>query len=334
MTALTWRRVRVPFVREFTTAAGTWSARDSWILVMRDDDGRCGIGESGLEDEARSAAIDAARLDLGGTTTGAPLGAPEGVTEDAPWVGVNATIGALGTHEAVEAVERAVAAGFWTLKLKAAPDETGSSLLERLRAVRAAAGAGIALRLDVNGTWDLAGAVERLRLLDAIGLQYVEQPLPVEAHAAAAELRRQTGVAVAADEAVTSEVSARALLDRGAADVLVVKPGRVGGPTVVAAIAAMAAERGVPVVVSSMFETGVGLAAGLAAAAALPDVPGWPAAERDHGLATVDLLEDDLIVDPLVLDAGRMRAPGGPGSGALGVRLDEAALARYAVTDR
>ena len=101
------------------------------------------------------------------------------------------------------------------------------------------------------------------------------------------------------------------VLDAGAADVLVVKPSRVGGPVAVAEIATLAAERGVPVVISSLFETGVGLAPGLACAAALPDVPGWPAAERDHGLATADLLRDDLLVAPLLVegraDAGSRR---------------------------
>jgi L-alanine-DL-glutamate epimerase-like enolase superfamily enzyme len=101
---------------------------------------------------------------------------------------------------------------------------------------------------------------------------------------------------------------------------------------VVAAIAALSAERGVPVVLSSLFETGVGLATALACAPALPDVPGWPAAERDHGLATADLLRDDLLVRPLVVTAGRMRVPGGPGTGGLGVVVDARAVARYRVT--
>ncbi len=137
---------------------------------------------------------------------------------------------------------------------------------------------------------------------------------------------------LAADEAVESAEAARAILDAGAADVLVVKPARVGGPPVVAEIAALAAERGVPVVISSLFETGVGLAVALACAAALPDVPGWPAAERAHGLATADLLRDDLLVRPLVVGEGRIRTPGGPGRGGLGVVVDERAVARYRVS--
>jgi L-alanine-DL-glutamate epimerase-like enolase superfamily enzyme len=101
----------------------------------------------------------------------------------------------------------------------------------------------------------------------------------------------------------------------------------------VAEIASLAADLDVPVVVSSMFETGVGLAVALASAAVLPDVPGWPAIERDHGLATSDLLEDDLVSAPFEVRDGRMRAPFGPGCGGLGVTVDEAALERYGVDD-
>ena len=162
----------------------------------------------------------------------------------------------------------------------------------------------------------------------------MEQPLPVEARGATALLRTKVGIPIAADEAVTSPETARALVEQGAADVLVVKPARVGGPGAVAAIAMLAAEHGVPVVVSTLFETGVGLAAAIACAATLPDVDGWPAAERAHGLATAGVLEGDLIVDPLIIEGGRIRAPFGEGSGALGVTLDERAVERHLVADR
>lgn len=319
MTTLDATRVRVPFRVPFATAAATWTAREAWIVVRRLDDGRTGVGESALHDAELLAAMDMARLDLQGPPNGRP------------WVGVNATIGALTTDAAVEAAVDAVAAGFRTLKLKVVPGESVRALVERLGAVRREVGADVALRLDVNGTWDRDGALERLRALDGVGLQYVEQPLAPSAGTDAAALRRETGVAVAADEAVESMAAARAILDAGAADVLVVKPGRVGGPAAASAIATTAAAHGVPVVISSLFETGIGLAAGIACAATLPDVDGWPAAHRDHGLATADLLESDLLMDPLVLDGGRIRAPGGPGTGALGVRLDEVAVARFAV---
>ena len=85
--------------------------------------------------------------------------------------------------------------------------------------------------------------------------------------------------------------------------------------------------------VSSLFETGIGLAAAIACAATLPDVPGWPAADRAHGLATAGVLEHDLLREPLVLEGGRIRAPFDDGAGGLGIVVDEAALERYGVDD-
>lgn len=344
-------RVRVPLRRPFATAAGPWTAREAWIVVQRDGPTRCGLGESSIEDGALDAALDAARLDLAGVPAAIaepavaladPRDGPEGPAatlagpghKPVATIGVNATLGAVATDDLIEAAVEAVGAGFRTLKVKATPGEPTLELAARLGSLRRAVGSAIALRLDANGTWDFDGARARLRALEPVGLAYVEQPLAPGDLAGAAALRAAAATPIAADEAVASAAAARAVLDAGAADVLVVKPSRVGGPTAAAWIAMAAAARGVPVVLSSMFETGVGLAAALAAAARLPDVDGWPAADRDHGLATADLLEDDLLEAPLVVERGRMRAPGGPGTGALGIRLDAVALERYRVAER
>jgi len=81
----------------------------------------------------------------------------------------------------------------------------------------------------------------------------------------------------------------------------------------------------VPVVVSTLFESGVGIAAALAMATGMPGV-GDP---LDHGLATAGLLEHDLLREELVVDDGRMWLPDQPGSGGLGIELDDDAVARY-----
>ncbi len=348
-------RVCVPLRAPVRTAAGKWTARRSWLVCLRGTRGRTGWGEAVLEDETEAPVLEALLADL--LATGLPpaesllarAGAAGRATRaalDAAWVdlgkgrrgrgrrrhpvvGVNALIGAGDADAAAEAAERSVAAGFRTLKLKAGRRDTTASLVERVAAVRSAAGDATALRLDVNGTWDRATAAERLRVLAGFDLQYVEQPLDPADLEGAAALRAGSGVPIAADEAIVSMEAARAVLEAGAVDVLVVKPGRVGGLTDAAAIAVLAATQGVPVVISSLFETGVGLAAALACAAGLPDVPGWPAASRDHGLATASLLEDDLLARSLVVDGGAVRAPGGAGTGVLGVLVDAAAVERY-----
>ncbi len=147
-----------------------------------------------------------------------------------------------------------------------------------------------------------------------------------------AELRRSVRVPIAADEAAASVRDVRGLLAADAVDALVIKPVRVGGPSAVAAIAELAAERDVAVVISTLFETGIGIAAGVAAAAALPDVASsrWPI-PPDHGLATAGLLEHDLLAGSLVIEDGRIRPPWLPGSGGLGIVLDERALERFRV---
>ena len=246
-------------------------------------------------------------------------------------VPVNGTIAFGGPREGAEAARQAIEAGFTTLKLKAGAERETDALVERIRAIRAAVGPDVRLRLDVNGAWDLPTAEERLEAVARFGIEYAEQPLPADDVAGMAELRRLVRVPVAADEAADSPGAVRALLAADAVDVLVVKPARVGGPAAVAEIAERAARRGVPVVVSTLFETGMGIAAALAAAAALPAVSGarvpGPLA---HGLATAGLLEHDLLVAPLVVEDGRMRAPGGPGTGGLGVALDDRAVRRFA----
>jgi o-succinylbenzoate synthase len=352
--ALAVRRVRVPFRVPVETASGTWAARDSLIVELRADGGTRGVGEAVVDGAASTEELttslqalmdgpgdgvaDALRHAFAAGLGGAVLDLsppPEPLaTAIRDGVGVNATIGVGDIDESLAAAAAAVARGFRTIKLKAGAREATRPLVERLRAVRAVVGDGVALRLDANGSWDPADAEARLRALEPVALQYVEQPLAVGARGATAQLRARTGTPIAADEAVTSPEVASALVAGGAADVLVVKPARVGGPGAVAAIAVLAAQAGVPVVISTLFETGIGLAAAIACAAGLPDVPGWPAASRDHGLATADLLVHDLLVDPLVVADGRIRAPFPGGAGGLGVLVDDAAVERYAVHDR
>lgn len=358
--------VRVPFRRPFLTAVGMWLHREAWIVRVRAPDGRIGLGEAVLEPDARevaetvlrrlvrdaadrartgdvpsaeelalhgapgralAAALDAARLDLG---AGAVIGSTRPAGPDDGTV-VNGTIPFGGPAAGAEAALQAIEAGYATLKLKAGAERETADLVAQVRAVRAAVGPDVRLRLDVNGAWDLPTATERLEAVAHLDLEYVEQPLPPEDVDAMAELRRQVDVRLAVDESIESLRAARAVLAAGAADVLVVKPARVGGPAGVLEIAAIAAAAGVPVVVSTLFETGVGVAAALAAARLLPPVVAGPFAGRElaHGLATAGLLEHDLLEGPLVVERGRMRAPGG-GSGSLGIALDTTAAARFA----
>lgn len=216
-------------------------------------------------------------------------------------VPVNVTVPAV---DAATARTLVAGSGCRTAKVKVA--EAGQGLddeVARLEAVRDALGPDGRVRIDANGAWDRETAVSRLRVLDraAGGLEYVEQPCARVEDLAA--VRRAVDVPVAADESVRRAEDPLAVARAGAADVVVLKVQPLGG---VRASLELAEQVGLPVVVSSALESSVGLAAGVALAAALPELP------YACGLATARLLTDDLVADPLL-----------PVDGALAVRRPE-----------
>jgi O-succinylbenzoate synthase len=223
------------------------------------------------------------------------------------WVPVNATIPATDPQRAYDI---ASASGCRTAKVKVA--EKGQSEaddLARLEAVRDALGPSGIIRIDANTAWDVDTAVARIPRYEraAQGLEYVEQPcLTVDELAA---VRRRVNVPIAADESIRRAADPMLVKQREAADIVILKVQPLGG---VRACLRLAEQVGLPVVVSSAIETSVGIAAGVALAAALPELP------HACGLATVALLTDDVVTEPLL-----------PIDGALPVRpfvVDEAKL--------
>lgn len=213
-------------------------------------------------------------------------------------VPVNVTVPAVDPEHAHRIVT--ASGGCRTAKVKVAePGQPAGADEARLEAVRDALGPDGAIRVDANAAWDVDAAAAALAALDraAGGLEYAEQPVPGVDDLAA--LRRRTHVPLAADEAVRRGDDPLAVVRRHAADVLVLKVQPLGG---VRACLRLAEEAGLPVVVSSALESSVGLAAGLALAAALPELP------YACGLATAALLADDLVADPLLPRGGVIEA--------------------------
>lgn len=195
---------------------------------------------------------------------------------------VNAIIPAVGPEQAHAL---AAASGCRTAKVKVG-DEGDEA---RVEAVRDALGPTGRIRLDANAVWDVDRAVAAIRILVRYGLEYVEQPVPTVAEMA--RLRRLVDVPIAADESVRLADDPAAVDLAGAADIVVLKVQPLGG---VWAALEVAEALGLPAVVSSAVETSIGIAAGVALAACLPDLP------YDCGLGTVPLLAADVVAHPLV----------------------------------
>ena len=223
-------------------------------------------------------------------------GFPEPVRSVIP---VNATVPAVSADRVPEVLARFGRVD--AVKVKVA--ERGQTLDDdaaRVAAVRSAL-PDAAIRVDANGGWDVPDALEALTRLAAVGLEYAEQPVPtIEG---LAEVRRRlraagTPVLIAADESVRKESDPLRVARAGAADLLVVKVAPLGG---VRRALDIVAQAGLPAVVSSALDTSVGIRAGLALAAALPELP------YACGLGTVSLFGSDITLDPLVADDGAIR---------------------------
>jgi o-succinylbenzoate synthase len=202
-------------------------------------------------------------------------------------VPVNVTVPAVDAERAHAIVS---ASGCRTAKVKVAePGQSAADDLARVEAVRDALGPAGAIRVDANAAWDVDTAVARIRELDRVGLEYVEQPCATLAELAA--LRRRIDVRVAVDEGVRRSADPLTVDLRKAGDVVVLKVQPLGG---VRAALRVAETHGLPCVVSSALESSVGIAAGVALAAALPELP------FACGLATVALFTDDVTSTPLL----------------------------------
>jgi O-succinylbenzoate synthase len=232
-------------------------------------------------------------------------------------VPVNATVPAVPAERVPDVLARFD--GATTAKVKVA--ERGQSLdddLARVAAVRHTLGPTARIRVDANGGWDVDQALSALTRLHAHDLEYAEQPcatVPELARLRVALARTGVDVPVAADESIRKAQDPLRVAREGAADLVVVKVAPLGG---VRRALEIVADTGLPAVVSSALDTSVGIRAGVALAAALPQL--------DHacGLGTVALLEGDVAVDPLV-----------PRGGALATRdvvVDEELLDRWAAS--
>jgi o-succinylbenzoate synthase len=237
----------------------------------------------------------------------AAFGWPAPVRSSVP---VNVTVPAVDPVQAHAIVSRS---GCRTAKVKVAePGQPESADVDRVEAVRDAIGRSGNVRIDANGGWDVDTAERMLTALARFDLEYAEQPCPSLPELAT--LRRRVNVPLAADESIRRAEDPLRVRAAGAADIVVLKAQPLGG---VRAGLEIAADCGLPAVVSSAVDTSVGLAAGVALAAALPELP------YACGLATMSLLAGDVTAQPLAEIGGQV-----PVRAAV---VDPAELARWEV---
>ncbi|HEY3117367.1 MAG TPA: enolase C-terminal domain-like protein [Chloroflexota bacterium] len=230
-------------------------------------------------------------------------------------------IPAEGPTEVAALALRFVEFGISNLKLKVGIGDD----LGRVHAARQAAGAGARIRIDANGAWTPEEAIERLKSLQSLGIDCVEQPVsPAAGPAGLRRVREATGMAVVADESLVTIEDAQRLVEAQACDVFNLRVSKNGGLGAALAIAEVAQRAGIQIQVGAQVgETAVLSAAGRHLAAHLPDLM---FAEGSFGtlLLEEDVAEQDLRFGPGGI-APVLRGPG------LGIEIRQEQVERFAV---
>ncbi|MFI9559271.1 o-succinylbenzoate synthase [Nonomuraea endophytica] len=250
------------------------------------------------------AALELAVLDLVLRLRGVSLAQYFGVTRTripaGVSVGIQPSVAAL-----LDVVGGFVDEGYRRIKLKIQPGWD----VEPVRAVRKEFGDDLPLQVDANAAYDLADA-PLLRRLDEFGLLLIEQPLHHDDLYQHARLAEMLTTPLCLDESVVSARSAAAAISMGAASIINVKPGRVGGYLEAKRIHDLARAHGVAVWCGGMLESGLGRRANIALAA----LPGFT---LPGDTSTSDRFYETDITDPVTLEPdGHVLVPSDPGIGA------------------
>jgi o-succinylbenzoate synthase len=255
---------------------------------------RCGLATAVLSARARAAGRSLAAHVAGGER---PIAAA---------VPVNELIGDAEPSACVERTRAVVARGQRTVKVKCTTERDLD--LDRVGAIRAAF-PDLAIRIDPNESWPLDWAAEQLDAMERFGIEYCEEPLPrgtsLREYAA---LRRRTRVPIALDDSARSLFHVERIIELGAADALVLKAPRLGGPDRCYDVIRLAEANGLRCTVTASLETSLGLYVGLHCAA-MTAPPIAPA-----GIGTARFFAENVGEPPPIAD-GQMRMPDAPGLG-------------------
>jgi O-succinylbenzoate synthase len=205
-------------------------------------------------------------------------------------VEINATLPIVEPEQVAEILARFP--GSTTVKIKVDDFEHGALVLEEVLNLYPE----MKIRLDVNGGWDQSTAISNLveyHLRFGNVFDYVEQPC-VSINELAA-VKAETPIRIAVDESIRKNLNADFPALSQVADVAILKWQPVGG---FAAAHSIADKVGLPVVVSSALETGIGISHGLALAASFAEAP------AACGLGTVALFAGDICNPAVLSDAG------------------------------
>ncbi len=226
-------------------------------------------------------------------------------------------------EETGERARRFVDQGFTAVKFGWDPmGQNRETDIALVREARRGLGPEPDLMIDAGLCYDAKTAIQRARAFEEFDPFWFEEPLLPDDYEGYAKLSAASPLRIAAGEEESERKSFVQLMDIGRIDVVQVDLTRCGGFTEALKIAALAADRGLPVV-NHGFTTYLNVAAALHFLASVPNTLGLLEFVVEEGTTLRHHLSE-----PIRAVDGRVAVPDGPG---LGLEIDEEKLQTFRV---
>ncbi|CAI09331.1 mandelate racemase/muconate lactonizing enzyme family protein [Aromatoleum aromaticum] len=231
----------------------------------------------------------------------------------------------LGAGEPEAVAEEALAVlreGFHFVKLKAGgPLKADIAMVAE---VRRAVGDDVDLFIDINGAWTYDQALTTIRALEKYNLSKIEQPLPAWDLDGMARLRGKVATPIYADESAQELHDLLAIINKGAADGLMIKTQKAGGLLKAQRWLTLARLANLPVICGCMVGSGLEASPAAHLLAANDWIAQFPQENAGplhiHDCLNSRDIDNDIALNVPRFEGGYLYPNDGPG---LGIELNE-----------
>lgn len=151
------------------------------------------------------------------------------------------------------------AQGYPAIKIKLG--KNGATDVERIRAIRAAVGNEIPLRIDANQGWKVKEAIETLNALAEFDIQHCEEPIARWKFMKLPKVKKNSPIPIMADESCGDEHDAERLIELNACQYFNIKMAKSGGIFKGLKIVRLAEGAGIHMQVGAMLESRIAMTA-------------------------------------------------------------------------
>lgn len=262
-------------------------------------------------------AIDLALHDAVARARGIPLWEMLGGFSDSIQVGW--TLGLRSIPEMIREAEDMLNKGLRVFKVKVGIEPKKD--IEVIKSLRESLGPDVLIYADANMAYSVSTAIQTIKRMEEYGLAFVEEPVPNWDWRGRLKVAQAISIPIMGDESVFSPEDVAREIDLGAIGIISIKTPRTGY-TLSMKIIHLAEAAGIPCLMGTQAETGIGTLASAHFGAAQSNVS-FPSE-----ISSFLFLKDDLLAEPVPFKDGVIGLPKRPGNGAI---IEEGKVKKYRI---